>query len=277
MTVGTDGMEAGMRFHGRGRLAALLMAALALSSCGRPTGDFGRARPSVLHDEVLPAVARTSAEYIEGRTIAGFDLTEDEKALRDRAWAFVRPPHVGDWWLDTLVEGQRVGLLPVLDPGFDPGRYHAFLRTDPYRSTDARWNKVISDIQGDALLVPPFCAVAARVRRADAERLGALGRLQVPDDRLAEEAYQRVDENSAQMAWVWRALGYRLSAYRNAIDRFEIEAPSPVVWEANRAFALLAATRCEDAPALTRLDIDAGRRSRLLDGPDPFDRPVLQK
>ena len=35
--------------------AALALVALAVTACGRPTGDFGRAEPSFLHDTLLPA------------------------------------------------------------------------------------------------------------------------------------------------------------------------------------------------------------------------------
>lgn len=268
-----------MRTGPKGRATAALIAlAFAAAACGRPTGDFGRARPSVVHDELLPGTVRAVKETtLFWRTYAGFDLTEDEKELRNRAWAFVRPPHMGAWWLESIVEGQRVGFLPALDPWFDPGRYHTWLRGADYASQNARWNKVIEDIQGDALLVPPFCAIAQAVRRSDAERLAAADRLQPPDETLALEALNRVDENAETMAWVLRALGYRLAAYRNAIDRLEVEAPSAMVWEANRAYALLAGSQCQDAPALVQLDLDGAHRSRIMDGPDPFDQPVLQK
>ncbi|HUG62203.1 MAG TPA: hypothetical protein VMP03_10170, partial [Methylomirabilota bacterium] len=103
---------------------AATAAALALASCGRPTGDFDRARPSALHDDVLPAIGRFSAETKRNEPVSRFNLTDDERELRDRAFAFTRAPHLGDWWLDTLVEGQRTRVLPILDPDFDPTRYY---------------------------------------------------------------------------------------------------------------------------------------------------------
>lgn len=181
--------------------------------------------------------------------------------------------------MEPLVEGQRTRILPVLDPRFDPRRYYLFLRADPYRSSDTRWRKVMDDMTADALLVPPFCAIAARVRSTDVQRIAATNAR--PD--LAPEgltaAYARVEENNRQMSWVWRALAYRLTAYRYALDSLEIETPSDLQWEANRTFDGLAGTRCADAPAMARIETIAGpgRRSRLLDGPDPFDAPVLQK
>jgi hypothetical protein len=257
--------------------ALVLAAALLLSACGRPTGDFGRARPSTLHDAVLPEIGRRIAEGHRGEPVSRFNLTDDERELGDRAFAFVRPPHLGDWWLETLVEGQRTRILPTVDPGFDPRRYYAFLRAEPFRSSEARWSRVIADIQSDAMLVPPFCAVAARVRRSDAERIAAAERLPSTDEVFLAEAYDRVWENNAVMAWVWRALAYRLTAYRFALDRLQVETPSDKLFEATQVFGALAAARCVGAPAMVRLPAKPARPSRLLGAPDPFDGPVLQK
>jgi hypothetical protein len=285
----------------RRRCGLLAVAALALlAACGRPTGDFGRAKPSVVHDLVLPQAGGLVAKYGRHEPVSDFNYTDDERELRDRAWAFVRAPHVRDWWLDTLVEGERTRILPalegegaptpeiagmfgeyglpLLDPAYDPSRYYAYLRSDRYRSSEARWTKVGEDILGDALLVPPYCAVAARVRRADVERLAALNRQPGIDLNTVDQAYARVSENEATNAWVWRALRYRLTSYRTAIDALEIETPSEKLWETNRTFGLLAGTRCEGAPAIRLVDERrVPRRSRYAHAPDPFDEPVLQK
>src|SRR5690606_7552578 len=37
------------------------LACLAVAGCARPTGDFGRAAPSVLHDELMPALGTARA------------------------------------------------------------------------------------------------------------------------------------------------------------------------------------------------------------------------
>ena len=100
--------------------AALALVALAVTACGRPTGDFGRAEPSFLHDTLLPAAGKLTAEYVRKEPVSGFPLTDDEIELRNRAWAFVRAPHVRDWWLDSLVEGERTRILPILKGGDAP-------------------------------------------------------------------------------------------------------------------------------------------------------------
>ncbi|WP_181704322.1 hypothetical protein [Chthonobacter albigriseus] len=252
--------------------------AIGLAACGRPTGDFGRAKPSALNDEVLPLVGKLAATIRE-EPVSWYNLTDDERLLRDRAWNFVRPPHVGDWWLEPLVEGQRTRILPVLDPRFNPTRYYLFLRAGDYRSSETRWTKVMDDITGDALLVPPFCEVAARVRRTDAWRIGRVNADQSVTPDVLVDTYNRIEENNRQMSWVWRALAYRLTSYRFAIERMALETPSEQMWAVNRAFDALAAQQCADGPAMSAIDFGnrQPRRSRLLDGPDPFDEPVLQK
>jgi hypothetical protein len=89
-------------------------------------------------------------------------------------------------------------------------------------------------------------------------------------------AWARVDENNAVMDWVWRALDYRLRAYRFAIDRLEVETPSRQLYDANRAHMALAAAHCEGAPAMRKVTAPP-RPGRPFKGYDPFDAPVLQK
>ena len=280
--------------------AALALVALAVTACGRPTGDFGRAEPSFLHDTLLPTAGNLTAEYVRKEPFSGFPLTDDEIELRNRAWAFVRAPHVRDWWLDSLVEGERTRILPILKgddapspgiaamfpeialpiiaPAYDRRRYHGYLLSDGRISTETLWARVIDDAGADTALIPPFCDVAARVRRADVERLGALRRQRLVEAQLHEGAEARVWENEETISWVWQALGYRAASYRYAIDHFQVEAPSDQLFGANRAYDTLVFSKCVGAPAIrTALPRGLGRPSRLMGAPDPFDEPVPQK
>ncbi|PKR88935.1 hypothetical protein CXZ10_12525 [Pleomorphomonas diazotrophica] len=279
---------------------ALVLVMIAVAACGRPTGDFGRAEPSFLHDKLLPAAGNLVAEHGRKEPVSRFPLTDDEIELRNRAWAFVRAPHVRDWWLDTLVEGERTRILPILKggsapsaeivamfpeialpllaPAYDRSRYHRYLLSDGRISTETLWTRVIDDARADTMLIPPFCDVAARVRRADVERLGALRRQRIVEAGLHDGAEARVWENEETIAWVWQALGYRAASYRYAIDHFQVEAPSGQLFAANRAYDTLIASKCIGAPAIrTVMPGGPGRHSRLMEARDPFDEPVLQK
>ncbi|WP_133121857.1 hypothetical protein [Pleomorphomonas carboxyditropha] len=279
---------------------ALALIMIAVAACGRPTGDFGRAEPSFLHDTLLPAAGNLMASQARKEPVSAFPLTDDEIELRNRAWAFVRAPHVRDWWLDTLVEGERTRILPILKggdamspetaamfpqvalplvaPAYDRGRYHRHLLSDGRVSTETLWTRIIDDAGADTALIPPFCAVAARVRRDDVERLGALRRQRLVEAGLHEGAEARVWENEETIAWVWQALGYRAASYRYAIDHFQVEAPSGQLFTANRAYDTLVFSKCFGAPPIrTAVPRGPARPSRLMTAPDPFDEPVPQK
>ncbi len=279
---------------------ALALAMITVAACGRPTGDFGRAEPSFLHDTLLPAAGDLMAVQARKEPVSGFPLTDDEIELRNRAWAFVRAPHARDWWLDTLVEGERTRILPILKggdamspeiaamfpqmawpliaPAYDRSRYHRYLLSDGRVSSETLWTRVIDDAGADTALISPFCQVAARVRRADVERLGALRRQRLVEAGLHEGAEARVWENEETIAWVWQALGYRAASYRYAIDHFQVEAPSDQLLAANRAYDTLVFSKCFGAPSIrTAMPHGPERHSRLMAPPDPFDEPVPQK
>jgi hypothetical protein len=281
------------------RTAVLLAAALA-TACGRPVGDFGRAEPSYLHDTLLPRVGENRAWWRD-EPKSSLPHTTDERELNDRAWNFARAPHVADWWLDSLVEGERTRILPMLkgtgamtpeladtyywwvlpvfDAAYDTTRYHRYLMEEGFGSEIARWHRVAADITADTALVPPFCAVAARVRQADVDRYAALQRGYEVGTPFDEDVMARIYENEEAIAWVWRAISYRLSSYRFAIDRLEVEAPSPEAARgAKLAYNALSASKCTGAPTLRSVPALPVRHSRLLDRPDPFyTEPVPQK
>lgn len=175
-----------------------------------------------------------------------FDKTDDEREMRDRAWSIVRPPHTRDWIVGTIVEAQRTRLIPEVDEKLDPKRYFHFLATDRFRSSTARWSRMIDDIRADRKLVQPFFAVVARVRAADEERMLSVKRLTDIDEGEAAGAYARVEENQRVVAWVCRAIDYRIRSYDFAIERLAIETPSPLRAEARFAWKeLIAASPCE--------------------------------
>jgi hypothetical protein len=236
----------------------LLLAAVtagALAGCARDTGDFGRAPPNALDDRVKPFLGDMTARHLRGELVSDFNRTDREGTLRDRSWAIVRAPHAEDWFGHLLVEGERTRILPEIDSRFDPAGYYGYLRRDPYRSSEARWNRLLLDMRADAELVGPFWREARRVRDDDGLRLRAVdGRGDVAAEEL-RDAYARVDENARVVDWVWRALRFRLAAYRTAIDRMQVETPTDRLWEINeawRAFGRAIETAEADFPAVPR-------------------------
>lgn len=205
--------------------ASALALLLILSGCGRPTGDFGRAKPSFINDTVLPEAGRILSYGREAPT-SHFNFTNDEQIMRDLSWGIIRPPHASDWVSANVVEGQRTRLLPEVDHKLDPRSYYGYLRSERFRSSDARYDRLIEDTIADRHAVAAFFPVANKVYRADQERLRAT--LKTYDISMSEltASYGRISENASRVNWVRRALDYRLRAYNHALRRLKIETPS---------------------------------------------------
>lgn len=218
------------------RLVSCMLALLVvLTGCTRPTGDFDRARPSVVHDDLMPAVGENAAR-LRGDPVSKFNYTNDEKLLRDRGWTLIRPPWTKDWIGGTMVELSRTRVLPETEGRVPPDLYLIYLRSDKFQSSDARYDKIAADATGDAELVMPFCEVALRVQKADDERLRVLRNQKVTTQETYDGAKARVWENRVMVKWVGQALRYRIIAYKKALKGLEIETPSrDRVWKVNNA------------------------------------------
>jgi hypothetical protein len=199
---------------------------VALIGCARPTGDFGRPQPSVIHDTLLPSLGKASLRARE-EPASFYNLTDHEKILRDRGWRLIVPPHAHDWYGANVAEWQRVGLTPRADMTLKPERYAQYLSSQAFRSSETRYRRIADDAQKDMLSLPDFFAVVDRVARDDTARLEAARA--IPDLQPSElkNIYDRISENQFYVAWVKRSLYFRLYAYRYALDRLLIETPSP--------------------------------------------------
>lgn len=232
-------------------LTAACVLAVGLAACVRPTGDFGRARPSVIHDKLLPAAGEGAAR-LRGDPVSKFNYTNDEKLLRDRGWTLIRPPWTKDWIGGTVVELARTRVLPETEGRVPTDLYYLYLRSDRFQSSDARFDKIAADASGDAELVMPFCEVALRVNAADDERLNVLKNKPLTTQETYDGAKARVWENRVMIKWVGQALRYRIIAYKKALDGLEIETPSrDRQWKVNTAIrelegqVLIAEAGCE--------------------------------
>lgn len=220
-------------------VVVIALTSMLLAACVRPTGDFDRARPSVIHDDLMPAVGDGAAR-LRGDPVSEFNYTDDEKLMRDRGWTLIRPPWTKDWIGGTKVELARTRVLPETDGRVPPDLYFHYLRSDKFRSSNARYDKIASDATGDADLVMPFCEVALRVKKADDERLRALRSRPITTEEAFAGAKARVWENRVMIKWVGQALRFRIIAYKKALDGLEIETPTENrVWKVNTAIRQL--------------------------------------
>ncbi|AQQ06235.1 hypothetical protein B0E33_23835 [Roseibium algicola] len=269
------------RKSGQGAIAvAAVLIAVSLAACTRPTGDFDRARPSVIHDRVMPA-AGDEAARLRGDPVSKFNYTNDEKLMRNRGWTLIRPPWTKDWIGGTMVELSRTRVLPEVEGRVPPDLYLIYLRSDKFQSSDARYDKIAADASGDAELVMPFCEVALRVKAADDERLRVLQNKPVKSEETYEGAKARVWENRVMIKWVGQALRYRIIAYKKALDGLEIETPTrDRVWKVNNAIRELegqvriAEAGCD--PDKRYGDDKPVRRSRIYTGWGTERAPVVK-
>jgi hypothetical protein len=132
----------------------------------------------------------------------------------------------------------------------------------PFRSPASRYRRIGEDATADALLIPPFATIAARVLAADGQRLKALRLVRVLPAAEARDAVARVAENRCLVAWVRVEAGARAGAYAHALEHLFVEAPQPEAVEAERAVRALDPARAIldalDAPPLERACVGAG-------------------
>ena len=215
------------------RLTVALLSAALLSACAR-VGDFDRPNPSYFHDEMLPVVGAYAAQR-RGEPVSNAPMTDDERTLRDLAYALIAPPITRQKWLVTLADLHQSRVLPNSNPPFSVESYASSLIDVPYRSATARYSRLIDDIRADSVRVTPFFTVAQRVVDMDTVRekgLAGIGRITAQEREIA---MARVAENRMLIGWVYRRLGERVQGYRFALERLLIKTPAPAAVDAERA------------------------------------------
>ncbi|WP_457106181.1 hypothetical protein [Methylobacterium sp. P5_C11] len=252
------------------RLAARLAplgAALALLAACTQSGDFGRPRTGVWNG--LIDTTGSFSSHDRGRLLLDSGLTDDEQALRDRAWRFVQPASTFTAFQDVVLGLASAHALPATWRFEDVGAYYETLTAEPSRSPVSRYRQLGDDATADARLIPIFVALAARVIDADAARLRSLPFARTLDDADVRLAAQRVAENRCLIAWVRFEAGLRLARYRFALEHLFAAAPAPESVSAERSVMMLAARRNLLDPLLPP---DAAARCGL--GPIPLPPPV---
>lgn len=216
------------------RLPLLAAVALTLLSACAVRGDFGRQQHTALGEKLArlrPAAADGSAE-----ARSTYQLTDEEQRLRDLAHVLTASSYDRNSWADFIGE---FGLASPPQKQPDRAAYATRLFKTAYRSQTARYNKLIEDIRNDVVQLDPFFAVAHYVADMDSKREKSLGHVSrlTPEER--NNTLKRIAENRAIVLSVKRSLAERAAAYKIALERLVIAAPSPVAVEAERSLTLL--------------------------------------
>ncbi len=207
------------------RFLLVALAVFALAGCARPTGDFGRPEPDVLHDTVMPEAGKLRAEMF-GERVSELNLTDEEQRMRDLAWRFLVAPHARDWYFNILVEWQRTRLAKdSAERNMDVRRYYAFLRSEDFQSSRVRYKRVIRDIDADTATMPRVFEAICAVQEIDRRRETASRELPRTSAGVEGEVRDRHAENQAYIDWFVRSARYRYDSYTFALESLLIETP----------------------------------------------------
>src|SRR5262249_37352839 len=141
------------------------------------------------------------------------------------------------------------GVRRFFDPSwlhFALDGYQLRLMLTPYRSANARYNKLNEDVRNDVIRVAPFFDVARRVLDMDNKRAKSLSYVGGLAPREYNNALSRNTENALIIAWVQCSLIQKSAAYQYALEHLVISTPSPVSVEVERSITLLQARIAEN-------------------------------
>lgn len=220
------------------KFLAFLVLPLMAAGCASPIGDFGRPSESVINDQVFPKMGAYSATR-RGEPVSYAPNTNEERDLQNQAYAILMPASDRREWDRSIAEMRRTRMIPNDYPPYNARAYADNLLDTAYRSSTARYSKLIDDIRSDLARVGPFFGSAKRVVDMDTVRERSLAQLTsvTPADR--ENAMARVAENRMLIGWVYRRLGERYMGYKIALEQLVVATPAPAAVDAERALRAL--------------------------------------
>jgi hypothetical protein len=199
-----------------------MLAALSLLG-GCANGDFGQIKPYLVRDSIHDWVGPAAIEGT-GAIPSTFELTDDERALRDLAYPLIEPPYDRQRWNAIvreygLIAQSRIQVPPVT-------AYADDLFGSAYRSPAARYAHLIDDIRNDATRLPQFFETATRVLDIDQRRRQSLNYVSHLSKAERTNALRRINVNRAIVEWVCESLHRRTASYQFALERLVIMTPT---------------------------------------------------
>jgi hypothetical protein len=215
----------------------LLVASVTLGGCSG--GDFGRTREDFRNDDMHRWIGGEATSSV-GLHASQFQLTDNERQLRDLAYPLIEPPHSRPAWKSVFGD-----YTPLPSPWrqkviFDRTAYGRQLIDEPHRSHSSRYAQLIDDVRDDITRFEPFFATAVRVLDLDGKRTAALAHISELSPRERADAVARMEENALVVQWVQQCLEQRISSYRWALERLVLQAPDNMAADADRLIGELA-------------------------------------
>ncbi|WP_315756484.1 MULTISPECIES: hypothetical protein [unclassified Bradyrhizobium] len=218
-------------------LALVLVGGL-LGACSG--GDFGRTRADMRNDDMHKWIGAEATASV-GVNPSQFQLTDNERQLRDLAYPLIEPPHSRPAWKSVFGDYQPSASPWRQKVVFDRTAYGRALIDEPHRSHASRYAQLIDDVRDDITRFEPFFASAIRVIDLDRKRDASMRYMTELSPREKADAVARMQENSLIVQWVQISLEQRVSSYRWALERLVLQAPDGLAADADRLIYELAA------------------------------------
>lgn len=219
-------------------IVPLVILGTALAGCAG--GDLGRTRASALNDDMHRWIGAEAVNSV-GKRASAFQLSDNERLLRDLAYPFIEPPHSRPAWKSVFGDYATMPAPWRQDIRFDRTAYGRRLIDEPHRSHASRYAQLMEDVRDDLTRFDPFFAAAAVVADLDGKRNASLSLVSGLARAERDDAVARMQENRLIVAWVQLCLQQRVSAYRWALERLVLHAPDDIAAEADRLISHLAA------------------------------------
>ena len=199
-----------------------LLVTLALAGCSG--GDFWRTRDDMRNDDMHSWIGREATASV-GVHPSQFQLSENERQLRDYAYPLIEPPHSRPAWKSVFGDYTTIATPWRQAPVFDRTAYGRAL---------------IDDVRDDITRFELFYSTAVRVLDLDRKRNATMAHMSELSPREHADAVSRMQENALVVQWVQQCLERRVSSYRWALERLVLQAPDAMAADADRLIGELA-------------------------------------
>lgn len=238
MSVTCFPMRARRQVRSAPAVLTLLLVGVAIAGCSG--GDLGRTRQDFLNDDMHRWIGGEATASV-GLRASQFQLTDNERLLRDLAYPLIEPPHSRPAWKSVFGDYRPLASPWRQAPLFDRTAYGRLLIDEPHRSHASRYAQLMEDVRDDITRFEPFFASAVRVIDLDRKRNASLAHVSELSPPERADAVARMQENSLIVQWVQQCLERRISSYRWALERLVIQAPDSIAADADRLIGELAA------------------------------------
>jgi hypothetical protein len=221
-------------------VSAILLALIGATLAACSGGDFGRTRADMRSDDMHRWLGAEVTSSV-GLKPSQFQLTDEERQLRDLAYPLIEPPLSRPAWKSVFGDYKALPSPWRQKIVFDRTMYGRTLIDEPHRSHSSRYAQLIEDVRNDITRFEPFFAGAIRVIDLDKKRNASMARVSELSPTEKADAVERMQENSLIIQWVQQCLEQRVSSYRWALERLVIQAPDGMAADADRLIGELAA------------------------------------